>query len=828
MKSTRSLILLLALAFAFAAGLFPAPIHSVYAANAATAAQNEGLTLTATPAYNGYFKYGEWLPVRVALEKEGSDLENKDVEVRISVSSSMGTIVYASPVDLPAGSRKEVTIYVLPNNFSREIVIQVIGDGEVLADTKATVRPQPNINYMVGILAPERGALSLLSGIKLPGQERSRVLVDLTLADLPDRPEALRTFDLLVLNDMDTTSLTPGQAEALLGWVQTGGHLVIGGGPGAQRTLAGIPADLLPITFGSTAEINAEDAAPLADYAITDAVSGSGSFIAARGTANNSQVRAGDENLPLVLERSTGTGLVHFVALDLTAAPFNGWPGTAKFWETVIGPGGAYPENMPFDTSMRQYRSNSLFYALSNIPSLDLPSVRGLSILLVIYILMVGPVNYLVLRTLKRMHLAWITIPVLTALFSAAAFGIGYGMRGNDLVLNKIGIVQVQPGGAASLTTYMGLFSPRQQSYEVLVDGEGLVSPMSGYEGNPWGGMPGGSTSGGQMVFTQGSPARVEGLTVNQWAMQSFMSEGLWEDFGMLSADLRMENETLVGSVRNETAYPLTDVVVVYQNRFQRIGDLAPGAQAEVNLGLSNLQADRFNSPVSYRLFQENFTTSPVPRANELKANVLSSVLDNAPWMKALSSRFVPGGYGQSGVTIFGWMDQAPPDVSIEGSGISQQSTVLVYTNAEFTLADDGLIALPPGLIPGTMTVTPRDGGTCGPVGTASVHMGRGEAEFEFQLPSGIETLDIQSLKLALWRDTGNQWNMPQIGLYDWSGDTWMVIEDPIQGTNVIKDAAPYVNNNGTVRVRITSENDTFGCIYLDMGMEAERAGEGG
>ncbi len=825
MKLTRSTILLLTLAFAWVAGLLSAPAMT---ASAAPSAQNIGLKMTATPSYNGYFKYGEWLPVRVYLEKEGSDLENKDVEVRVSVSSSMGTIVYASPVTLPAGSRKQVVIYVLPNNFSREIVIQVVSGDEVLANTKATVRPQPNINYTIGLLTPDRGALSLLSGIKLPGQERSRVLVDLTLADLPDRPEALRTFDLLVLNDMDTSSLTPGQAKALQGWVQQGGHLVIGGGPGAQRTLAGLSEELLPVAFGSTVEIDAEDAAPLAEYANTEAVAGSGSFIAALGTINNSQIRAGDENMPLVIEHGTGTGSVHFVALDLSAAPFNGWAGTTRFWETIIGPGGAYPENMPFDTSMRQYRSNSLFYALSNIPSLDLPSVRGLSILLFIYILMVGPVNYFALRLLKRMQLAWVTIPVLTALFSAAAFGIGYGLRGNDLVLNKIGIVQLQPGGTAGLTTYMGLFSPRQQSYEVLVEGEGLVSPMSGYEGNPWG-NPGGTTSGGQMIFTQGAPTRVEGLTVNQWAMQSFMSEGLWEDFGTLSAELSMENETLTGTVRNETAYPLTDVVVVFQNRFARLGDMAPGAVAEVSLGLSNLQSDRFNSPVSYRLFQENFTTGPVPRANELKANILSSILDNAPWMKALSSRFVPGGIGQSGVTVFGWLNEAPPKVSIEGSGISQQSTVLVYTNAEFKLPDSGFIAMPPGLIPGTMTITPRDGGTCGPTGTASVHMGRGEAEFEFQLPSGINELEIQSLKLALWRDMGNQWNMPQIGLYDWANNTWMVIEEPIQGTNVIREANPYVNSNGTVRVRLTSESDTFGCIYLDMGLEAERpAGQGG
>ncbi len=98
---------------------------------------------------------------------------------------------------------------------------------------------------------------------------------------------------------------------------------------------------------------------------------------------------------------------------------------------------------MPFDVSPNQYRASSLFYALSNIPSLDLPSIKGILVILGLYILFIGPVNFFILRWKRKLHLAWITIPALTALFTAGSFGIGYTMRGNDLVLNKIALVQV-------------------------------------------------------------------------------------------------------------------------------------------------------------------------------------------------------------------------------------------------------------------------------------------------------------------------------------------------------------------------------------------------
>ncbi len=127
--------------------------------------------------------------------------------------------------------------------------------------------------------------------------------------------------------------------------------------------------------------------------------------------------------------------------------------------------------------SPRSFLASSLIYALSNIPSLDLPSVKGIIIMLCIYIFIVGPINYLVLRRMRRLHLAWVTIPVITAIFALGTFGIGYTMRGNDLVLNKIALVQVGTNGDAPITSYMGLFSPRQQAYEISVQWRGAAQP---------------------------------------------------------------------------------------------------------------------------------------------------------------------------------------------------------------------------------------------------------------------------------------------------------------------------------------------------------------
>ncbi len=792
-------------------------------AAAAPLLQSNGVQMSAEAAFDGYYKYGEWLPVWVELSNQGSDIAG---EVRVQVTGSQGTLVFSVPVELPSGSRKRIPVYVLPNNFSRELDVQFLSNDQLVTSQKTTVRPQANIAYFVGFISDERGALALLNGIKLPGQERPKILVDVTLDELPERAEGLRAFDLLVFNDVDTTRLTPQQKTALAGWVQKGGQLVIGGGAGAQRTIAGIPESLLPARIVSSAEIDADALQPLSRFAQAEPIMSSGSLVAALAEPVNSRVIAGSAQMPMLFERTVSDGRVFFSALDLTGVPFNGWPGTQAFWETIIGSSGVFPQNMPYDASIRQWQANMLSYPLSNIPSLDLPSIQSVSILLLVYIFIVGPANYLLLRRQKRLHWAWITIPVITILFTGAAFGIGYGMRGTDLILNKIALVETGGSGDASVTSYMGLFSPRMQSYEITVEGESLISPMSGYDPGGWGG--GGVTTGGEMVFEQGQPSKVQGLTVNQWAMQSFMAEGSWENFGGFTGDLRIENDALVGTIRNDSAYTITDVVVVMLSRFQRFGDMAPGEEKEVDLALANLQSDRFGPPISYRLFQENFTTGPMPRDLEQKSNILNSVFENGMWSKLSSVMPAPGlsSGDLGGVTVLGWLDQAPPQVNVSENSLTQRTTALVYTSMNYNLPEQGFITLPPGLLPGTISQMPREGGICGP--STSVHMARGEAQFEFTVPGDLDEITVDKLKVALWRDSGPG-AMPSIALYDWEEESWIQLQSPIQGVNVVEKAGPYVSYSGIVRVSMSSESDTFGCVYIDLGMEATGpAGQGG
>jgi len=455
---------------------------------------------------------------------------------------------------------------------------------------------------------------------------------------------------------------------------------------------------------------------------------------------------------------------------------------------------------------------------------LELPSASWLALMLGVYIVMVGPVNYLVLRRIKRLHLAWISIPSITVFFSIVSFLLGYALHGTDIFVNKIAIIQVESGGSAHIDSYIGVFSPAQTAYEVEIKDAGLISPLSPFY-DPWNstGNPGNTMTGHSMILVQGNPAYVKGLSIDQWSMQSFMSEGMIANFGAIESTLQVKNDQLVGTIRNSTSYGLKDCFVILGSKFTRLGDLAPGAVAKVELDLSSLGAPNFSSPLSYTMFDKELNgngPNDVRRQAEAKRSIIENLFERTPPFISSAKSSGTNFSGISQVPMFvGWMEEAPPQVKIFGVEPAQKTTALVLTPLTYSLFNNsGTITLPPGLAPGRLTATPRDGGTCGAAGATAVYITHGEAIFEFILPAETNALQVKNLKLAVWTDSGF-FASPSVELFNWQSNEWVKLGGVSQGVNLIPGAEPLVRTDGLVQVRLSSDG-AQSCYYLALGLE--------
>jgi hypothetical protein len=609
--------------------------------------------------------------------------------------------------------------------------------------------------------------------------------------------------------------------------VQQGGQLVIGGGSGAIQTAAGLPHDLLPIQ--PTGLDEAADLSALAEFANAGPIRVPGPFVMAVGDQITGQTLAEKNGQPIIQELALGEGSVTFIALDLGSAPFDAWTGTVTFWEKLISTGAQYPSWRPPDVSSQQLVAGPIGNALSNLPSLDLPSAKNVAILLGVYIILVGPVNYFVLRGRKKLHWAWITIPAITLIFTGLSFGIAYARRGTDLIINKIAVIQVQPEGPAQVQSYMGLFSPANQNYEIQVSGNNLLSSMSGYH-SPWmSSMPPAQTSN-LITFVQSDPSLVRGLNVNQWSMQNFMTETSLAEIKQIQAELRIEGENLVGVIKNTSGYPLNDIILILHPNFLRLGDLAPGESTEVKLPIVKNDLIMGGS-LSWRIYESEFgrtMTGPPPREIELKRMILEALLDQQFFY---GPQFAPSQVQSAleldsdlpKITFIGWMDTAPPDIRINGK-IPQEATTGVYlTQLPLQFTTSGEIVIPAGLLPGLIAEMPFSGGTCG-MENSSIWLDQGEAILEFIVPAQFDDLNLEYLDFSLRTDSA--WaHTPEVAIYNWNKENWETLDPAIIGNNLISDPNENVSFEGLVRFRLKTgaQNELGGvCYYFGLGLRGD------
>jgi hypothetical protein len=108
----------------------------------------------------------------------------------------------------------------------------------------------------------------------------------------------------------------------------------------------------------------------------------------------------------------------------------------------------------------------------------DVPNISfgWVALFILLYILIVGPLDYFILKKVfKRLEWTWITFPTVVLVVSAAAYFIAYAVKGSDLKVNKVDLVDLDlrsdPRGTyVHGTTWFTLLSPRIQNYTVGIE----------------------------------------------------------------------------------------------------------------------------------------------------------------------------------------------------------------------------------------------------------------------------------------------------------------------------------------------------------------------
>jgi hypothetical protein len=407
------------------------------------------LTMEAASLMGGHVRNGQWMAIDVRLTNDGPPVVG---ELRLEGGTGSRTR-FSVPVDLPTQSDKVYRMYVQPPAFGRDVTIDLVEGSTTIATTKVDFRLDDPSQLVVGVIAERPGDIVGNLGL-LPNQNNlAPVVLPLTPADLPERVEAWATLDRLIWQDTDASRLGPAQIDALRGWVAGGGRLVIVGGTAGPSTLTALPDELLPFRPSTTTDIDPSSLAGL----LGETPPTAGDIPAMTGEGSTGRILASSGDRVVAAESPLGSGSVTILGFDPTADWIADTDLDEALWRRVLPPRSLVGSTLGDDSQ--------IVSAATQLPSLALPPVSGLVLLLGAYILLIGPVNYIVLRRLDRRELAWVTMPVLIVVFAAGAYGFGAALRGSELIINEVAIVRGAPGAAdGTAQVYLGVFSPSRGS----------------------------------------------------------------------------------------------------------------------------------------------------------------------------------------------------------------------------------------------------------------------------------------------------------------------------------------------------------------------------
>lgn len=418
----------------------------------------------------------------------------------------------------------------------------------------------------------------------------------------PDNPIALEGLDTIYLSSEKALELKVNQVNALLAWLHSGGHLVVGveqiihiNGAGWLHDL--LPCDLTELTVvpehadlqrwlsgesGRTGQSMFQSSSsrdnPYSKLRKDDHFE-SEPLQVATGKRRDGKVLIGSESVPFALAAKRGRGQITVLTFAPELEPFASWINRPHFWAKMI--------NLPLELLEKNevnryagYSIDAVFGAMIDSKQVRKLPVGWLLLLLVGYLIVIGPLDRYWLRKIGKQMLTWITFPIYVAFFSGLIYFIGYKLRAGETEWNELQVVDVMPQGErADLRghTFASVYSPVNASYRLSSD-----QPFSTLRGE-FMRNAGGQEASKAIVRHQGNSFDAE-ISVPVWTSQLFVNEW-WKQaplplrMSVLSKGLEWEV-----MVENRLETKLNNLMLVLEGRLFHLADLAPAGSRTFTL----------------------------------------------------------------------------------------------------------------------------------------------------------------------------------------------------------------------------------------------------
>lgn len=637
----------LALAVAFASAVF-----SLIDAATAAASDSRPAIVRADAGILNVFKVGCWTPIRVAVEHIDG-LAMPRVEVTVKDSDGVPTTA-ASAISKSAASKGQSTsiVYTKVGRTGSSIEVSLF-DGDTRLD-QLTIRPDARLKpNSAAVAVPATSELVVSLGLSsyglkeaLPDREAdaaqpARQLVELQqVTEMPTEWFGYESVNALLISAADvelchTLAADVKRFDALTRWVELGGRLVVLSGASTAEKVFAKDGPLGRFAPGKFEEVvRLPETGPLEHFAgaATPLSISQGNmlriprFVDVEGKVGAYGGRKVGE-LPIVVRSPHALGEVTYVGLDFSKPPLADWPGRSSFLQALLKPYLASSNTSDGSQRLVTRGYNDLSGALRQQLGRSFASVAtigfgAVAVLAILYMLFLGPVDYLLVnRWQRRPWIAWISFPLILLVFCGAAMSLSAwrsgsaGVRANQLQLIDVDTMSGRTRGIL----WAAIYSPVAKQFELTTtvaqvrdqptDENGVLFSWWGLPGVGIGGMQAGGIDLGivRAGYRYSNDRKsLLGVPILASATKSLIAGWTATDPPKFEASLSDESGLAVGNVTNQTGLALENVRLFYGTWAYRLGRMNVGQRIEVG---EQLSPRKVKTIVTHDAFDDGVTT---------------------------------------------------------------------------------------------------------------------------------------------------------------------------------------------------------------------------
>ncbi len=518
----------------------------------------------------GYTRVERWVPIVFHLRNGGRDF-------RGTLEVNKGEAFFRKSIDLAAQSEKRIEILAYFSSYYGPLEYRILDDnGAKLKGDRLQVTNLNTKDNLVLVLSDEEFNHQFLNGVPNPWGGKTFVSY-LKPEQFFTEWLAYSTTDAIVIGSLPEGRVASSAWRALLQYGASGGVLICSSATSYAALAHPLLQDALPPLSREYSLISKGEflpsPLPFPEIALP---------------AQKMGIRACD--IPL-LQDSEGNilaasspyykGNIITFAFDYTRLPEQIRTHFASLWNDLIYPSTAGPP--PFGVPFRQRLEENprVQRFLHDIPGLRLPEQKWFALFFFLYICAIGPLQFLLLKVLKRTSLLWITFPALILIFSLTSFGYSR-VRQTDQRITQIAVMELYPGLNAQLT-HQVYGTAMIQSGTFRFQAMPGSSYMSKFVQRSVTGIP------EPYTLSEDAPFALIGENLKNWTFRTFDAVSLEPISEPISVSIKINCNQLTGEVRNESQKEITGAFFVYDSKNSvRLEKINPRSSQTFSLTLND------------------------------------------------------------------------------------------------------------------------------------------------------------------------------------------------------------------------------------------------